>query len=151
MIKGQFSIEFLSLLVIFLVIFIPLIILLLSQDKSRQESLMNEQEYNSMLKLKNEIENVFASCPTVINTSIYLPRKVNINITNKTDNLNRAVIIVSNIEDRGSNYIKETNVIGGNLRVNTIDNISGGPGFITITLSCNITNDNINITANLAK
>ncbi|MEM4296355.1 MAG: hypothetical protein QXI89_00395 [Candidatus Anstonellales archaeon] len=134
--KAQFSVEFLTVLVLFLVIFIPLTLLLLSQDRIKQEQIMNEQENLALFKIKTGIEEAFSSCPSNKIVQVFFPREVNFTIFN--DQNKNLYIKLS-----GTNsYIRKLNVqaeiVGG-----TIERKSG---FININVTCSINNGNVNIT-----
>ena len=73
MAKAQAGVEYITLVVVFMTIALPLILLFFSQTSIRSEPLKQDQASVSLNLLKMAVENAFARCPANTTITLNLP------------------------------------------------------------------------------
>ncbi len=133
--NGQYSIEFLTLFVVFFTIFLSFLALIMMSKKPFEEEIAITSDYNTLLRMKNAIEALYSQCPLHYSLTLYFNSDMNISF--KLINEKNYLYVA---DGKNSFYIP-LNIYN----VSSQSDFNVVRGFNRILLSCEITGESIKV------
>ena len=142
--KGQSSVEYLTLLIGFIMFVTPLVLFLMSYGSMTSQALKEKQLSASATLIKSGVEDVFSNCPEVTSVSLNLP-DISPQITLRNNNGNVFNDPYLEVKAKDMSYllplsIRSRNLVPGLKGIRAYGNVSGN-GIKKVVINCSIVND----------